>query len=349
MEKIGSFFRELWDFVLTQAKGIGVMDVVDILLVALLLYYLFKFIRGKRAGRLLVGVLFLIVLQAISRSIGLVSVNYLLQNVYQAGILALIVVFQPELRAMLEQVGNGSNIIKKGKRARGKLETIIDEICTACVEMSREKTGALIAIERYSRLTDYANPKGTLLDADITSYLIRNIFFKNSPLHDGALIIRLPRLYAAGCMLPLSTNEEIYETYGTRHRAAIGLTEETDAIVLVVSEETGGISLAYRGSLYTGCNAASLKAAIIKLLFGEKKPRAKGGKRKKENRTPGALPEAPEASGQAAQSAGKPSMTSPLEMPDSPRPAGKSAAAARAPKMSAKDLPPGPRQPRGPR
>lgn len=269
MEKITGFFRELLDFILTQAKGIGIVDVIDILLVTLVLYYLFKFIRDRRAGRLLVGVLFLIVLQAVGESVGLVTINYILQNVYQAGILALIVVFQPELRSMLERVGaeplRGLKNIGEQKDVT-EMQGMITALCDAVGEMAREKTGALIVVERDVRLDEYTAPKGTVIDSFPSSYLIQNIFFKNSPLHDGALIIRPPRMFAAGCVLPLSANSDIIESLGTRHRAAIGASENSDALVIVVSEETGTISVAFGGRLYRNFTPEKLNRALTKVF-----------------------------------------------------------------------------------
>lgn len=265
MERIAEFFGKVWEFILAQAGGIRVLDVVDIVLVTLLFYYVFKFIRDRRAGKLLIGVLLLIVFQAVSAALGLVTINYILQNVYQVGIIALIILFQPELRSMLEKVGVDSlRSIKNIAEQKDvtELQNMVSAVCDAVEIMSQEKTGALIVLEREVKLGDYIQPKGTVVDSAPSSYLIRNIFFNKSPLHDGALIIRPPRLYAAGCVLPLSTKSGIIETLGTRHRAAIGVSENSDAIAVVVSEETGTISVAYNGKLYRGLSRENLEHTL---------------------------------------------------------------------------------------
>lgn len=265
MERIAEFFGKQWEFILAQAGGIRVLDVVDIVLVTLLFYYVFKFIRDRRAGKLLIGVLLLIVFQAVSAALGLVTINYILQNVYQVGIIALIILFQPELRSMLEKVGVDSlRSIKNIAEQKDvtELQNMVSAVCDAVEIMSQEKTGALIVLEREVKLGDYIQPKGTVVDSAPSSYLIRNIFFNKSPLHDGALIIRPPRLYAAGCVLPLSTKSGIIETLGTRHRAAIGVSENSDAIAVVVSEETGTISVAYNGKLYRGLSRENLEHTL---------------------------------------------------------------------------------------
>lgn len=265
MERIAEFFGKQWEFIMAQAGGIRVLDVVDIVLVTLLFYYVFKFIRDRRAGKLLIGVLLLIVFQAVSAALGLVTINYILQNVYQVGIIALIILFQPELRSMLEKVGVDSlRSIKNIAEQKDvtELQNMVSAVCDAVEIMSQEKTGALIVLEREVKLGDYIQPKGTVVDSAPSSYLIRNIFFNKSPLHDGALIIRPPRLYAAGCVLPLSTKSGIIETLGTRHRAAIGVSENSDAIAVVVSEETGTISVAYNGKLYRGLSRENLEHTL---------------------------------------------------------------------------------------
>lgn len=265
MERIAEFFGKVWEFIMAQAGGIRVLDVVDIVLVTLLFYYVFKFIRDRRAGKLLIGVLLLIVFQAVSAALGLVTINYILQNVYQVGIIALIILFQPELRSMLEKVGVDSlRSIKNIAEQKDvtELQNMVSAVCDAVEIMSQEKTGALIVLEREVKLGDYIQPKGTVVDSAPSSYLIRNIFFNKSPLHDGALIIRPPRLYAAGCVLPLSTKSGIIETLGTRHRAAIGVSENSDAIAVVVSEETGTISVAYNGKLYRGLSRENLEHTL---------------------------------------------------------------------------------------
>jgi diadenylate cyclase len=207
-----------------------------------------------------------------------------LKNFFQVGLLALVVLFQPELRAALEKVGSeplrGLKSIG-GERDMAAVTKAIDEICDAASEMSRTRTGALLVIERTTRLGDIVK-SGVQVDASINSYLIKNIFFNKAPLHDGAVIIRNLRICAAGCFLPLTTREDIDPNLGTRHRAAIGMSEVSDAIVIVVSEETGRISVAIDGELDAGYNYRSLKQKLLSLLTVPNTKRNQGKNRKKQ-------------------------------------------------------------------
>lgn len=231
------------------------IDLIDILLTSVIFYYAIKFIRERRAGKLAVGMALMVLLQIVGTAFQLPVISFLMQNLFQVGIIAMIILFQPELRSALEkiggvQVGGIRGIIGTGdaNKQREQLSQMAESICTAVCDLSLDKTGALIVFERTTKLGEYIR-SGTVVNADISPRMIKNIFFNKAPLHDGALIIRDGRLYAAGCFLPLATGNDINRDLGTRHRAAIGMSENSDALVVVVSEETGTISLAKGGEL----------------------------------------------------------------------------------------------------
>lgn len=266
------FFDSLCDFWNNISRNLStfrVADAVDIAVVAVILYYVFKFIRDRRAGKLAVGIITLLLLLVVSSLINMRVMNYLMKNVFQIGIIAVIILFQPELRAALEKVGGGS---LKGVRSFGNFKNaddgkaeLISAVVQAATELSETKTGALIVFERTTKLGDMILT-GTVVDSAISVPIIKNIFFKNTPLHDGAVIIRDNRLYAAGCLLPLSSSQELTRDLGTRHRAAIGMSENSDAVVLVVSEETGVISIASEGKLLRGYDAEGLRTVLTEQL-----------------------------------------------------------------------------------
>lgn len=247
-----------------QLKSIRAVDVLDILLVAFVFYYLFQFMRKRRAGKLLAGIVLLIILLLISEVAQMKAMNFILTNVFSVGILSLIIVFQPELRSFLEKVGGTTFHNFRGKLDKTQEATLraaVSEVCIAAEYFSKTKTGALIVFERDTKLEEQART-GTVVDANVSSYLLENIFFNKSPLHDGAVIISKARLYAAGCLLPLSSNADIIRELGTRHRAGIGMSENSDAIVLIVSEETGIISVAAEGELKRGFNRNTLETYL---------------------------------------------------------------------------------------
>lgn len=254
--------------ILRTIKSISFLDIIDIIGVAFLLYYIYKFIRDRRAGKLALGVAFIIAFQILSDILEMHAMQYILQNVLQVGLITLVVLFQPELRSALEKMGGES---LRGIRSIGEQKGMspvyaaIDSVVAAVVDMSASKTGALIVFERSTKLGDLILT-GTVINADPTPFLIKNVFFNKAPLHDGALIVRDGRLYAAGCLLPLSTNPDIIKDLGTRHRAAIGMSENSDAVVVVVSEETGTVSIAYEGKLKRGFSRSSLSKELRKYL-----------------------------------------------------------------------------------
>ncbi len=234
-------------------RNISFIDVVDIACVSILFYYLFKFIRDRRAFKLALGVLLLVALQILSQVLEMYALQFILQNIFQIGMITLVILFQPELRSMLEKVGTTPlrGIRGIGEVRKSSDSAVIDEVVSAVFDLSETKTGALIVFERTTKLGDLILT-GTVIDAAPAADLIKNIFFNKAPLHDGALIIRDMRLHAAGCLLPLSSNPDIIKDLGTRHRAGIGMSENSDAVVVIVSEETGVISTALEGKLSRG-------------------------------------------------------------------------------------------------
>ena len=251
-------------------SGIGITDIVDILIVAFVIYKLLGLIKQTRAEQLLKGVLVLVVATFVTDLMNLHTINWLLKGTVALGAVAILVVFQPELRRTLEKAGytklglrfSGSSNVDRGGWSR-----TIDVICDACVELSATSTGALIVIERQTRLGEQID-NGTILDAIPSKELFGNIFFNKTPLHDGAVIIRDGKILAAACFLPKPQKEElINKRLGSRHRAAIGMSENSDAIVIVVSEETGAISVAENGVLKSGFTRESLHQLLTKRLI----------------------------------------------------------------------------------
>ena len=252
---------------------ITIIDVVDILIVATIMYYIYKLIRGTQATSILTGILVIYVSWIIARAFNMELMSGILGSVVSVGLIALIIIFQSEIRKFLQTLGSGSQntgplaLIRKLRNpARGKHEiisNIIDPIVRACGDMSATCTGALIVIKQDGSLDDIV-ATGVIIDAHITPSLVKNIFFKNSPLHDGAMVIGGGRIVAAKCVLP-STKSEVPLSFGMRHRAAMGLCEESDAIVIVVSEETGSISVAQNGKIKRGLSEIELKAELMRL------------------------------------------------------------------------------------
>ena len=263
---VGDFFSTIFDIIRT----IKIVDVIDILLVSVILYYAYKFVLDRRAGKLAAGVILFLIALVISDVAGMHTIQYLFQNIFQVGVIALVILFQPELRSALEKMGNSSikGIKSITERSTDSVMLAVREVASAAAEMSASRTGALIVFERSTKLGDIVMT-GTVIDAQTGSFLIRNIFFNKAPLHDGAMIIRAGRIVAAGCLLPLTGQGDINRDLGTRHRAAIGLSENSDAVVVVVSEETGVISLAVDGKLTRGYSAETLRAKLSSLLVPE--------------------------------------------------------------------------------
>ncbi|MBQ4353485.1 MAG: diadenylate cyclase CdaA [Clostridia bacterium] len=257
--------------ILNIIRNINFADMVDIACVSVLLYFLYKFIKERRAGKLAIGVLLLFVVQVISRIFDMYVLQYILQNIFQIGVITLVILFQPEIRSVLEKVGatplRGIKSIGETKDSAA-ITGMIEEVASAVCDFSETKTGALIVFERTTRLGDVIMT-GTVVDAAPVSFLIKNIFFNKAPMHDGAMIIRNSRVHAAGCLLPLSNNPDIIKDLGTRHRAGIGMSENSDAVVVIVSEETGTISAALEGELTRGYDYDTLTAFLKHHLLGD--------------------------------------------------------------------------------
>jgi len=247
-------------------------DVVDILLIAFVIYRLFILIRGTRAVQMLVGLTFLFVLYFFSLWANLQSVSWVLENFWRISVIGIIILFQPEIRKALATVGQNPFFRGYSNIEQAKL---IDRLVRSVSALAEKRTGALIALERNVNLQNYVEI-GTKLDAVISKELIMTIFFMNSPLHDGAVIIQDGRISGAGAFLPLTLKTTLEQTIGTRHRAAIGLTEETDAVVVIVSEENGFISISMGGNLEMDIDSVRLKS-ILKDVF---EPEENSGRRK---------------------------------------------------------------------
>lgn len=244
-------------------------DLIDIAILAVLIYQIAKIIRETRAMQLLKGIFILLGVLLLSDLLNLNALNYILENTVQAGLFAIVVIFQPELRSMLERMGRSKAgkifDVVAGQSGNDKTTAVIDELCEAAANMSRTKTGALIVIERSTRLGDVIRT-GSVVNADVSAALLENIFAPNTPLHDGAVIVRGDRIYTAGSLLPLTSNPNLSRELGTRHRAALGISEASDAMVVIVSEETGKISIAINGTLTRNLDKDSLKRALERVF-----------------------------------------------------------------------------------
>ncbi len=296
-----TFFRDLIDNLINILFSMKITDVIDILILSYLIYKTYKLVRETRAQQLVKGILIILGGYLVATTVGLKTMTFLLDNFFQWGVVALIVMFQPELRRILEKMGRTKvskfNVFAFGSEIEGQegqaWDHAIDAICEASKELSSTLTGALIVLERQTRLGEQIDT-GTRLDAVPSVQLFGNIFFSNTPLHDGAVIMRDGVILAAGCFLPKPQKEElINKQLGSRHRAAIGMSENSDALVIAISEETGTISVAEDGELTRGFNKESLKKYLISKLLPEEKVDNKKdklfflGKNKKDDKTKG--------------------------------------------------------------
>lgn len=246
---------------------IAVTDVIDILIVAFVIYKVLGLIRQTRAEQLLKGVLLLVIATFLSDLLNLHALNWLLKSIVAMGAVALLVVFQPELRRALEYMGR-SKFVKAplGQLDKEKGKHITSQIVKAVEGFSKDRVGALIIFEKETSLTDIIET-GTVVDAEISEQLLGNIFYEGSPLHDGAVIIRDGRICAAGCVLPLTKNNNIGKELGTRHRAGIGITENSDALTIIVSEETGIISMANDGQLSRFLDIKTVEKTLLNMYL----------------------------------------------------------------------------------
>ncbi len=229
----------------------GFGDAVDIAIVAYLVYKLISFARHTNAGQVVKGLILFVIMAQVSEMLGLNLLNFLFVNALQLGFLAVIIVFQPELRKALEKFGSKRFFqfsLDRSADYESKLEQAIMQTVEACKSLSWSRFGALIVFEREIRLSNHAKT-GTIIDSEVSAELLKNIFYPKAPLHDGAVIVQNGRVEAAGCMLPLSSNTSLSKQLGMRHRAGVGMSENSDAVVVVVSEETGSVSVAIGGML----------------------------------------------------------------------------------------------------
>ncbi len=248
---------------LSYLRTIRLADAVDILIVAYLIYKVFNIVRRTSSRNVARGIFLLLVVLGLSYIFRLTMLNFLLRRAMELGLIALVILFQPELRRVLERFG--SSLASNRSLPTSEIETAIAQCVLACEEMSASRTGALIIFERSIDLSSIMNT-GTYLHADITAELIKNLFYNKAPLHDGAVIIHNARIAAAGCVLPLTQSRNLSKDLGMRHRAGIGLSEQSDAVVIIVSEETGAISMAIDGMLKRHLNAAALTELLHKEL-----------------------------------------------------------------------------------
>ena len=248
--------------------GFGVTDAIDILLVTFIVYEVLGFIWESRAEQLVKGLVVLLVVALASQYLHLFALHTLLKAVLEIGLIALVVVFQPELRRGLEKMGRRRVFRPSAIRlAEDRAREATRQIVTAVSHMAEEKTGALIVFWQSGSLSDIMKT-GTAVDAQVSAQLIENIFYKGSPLHDGALVIRGDRILSAACILPLTERIELPDGMGTRHRAALGMTEVSDAVVLVVSEETGIISMAENGAIERDLDEKALEQRLMRIFTG---------------------------------------------------------------------------------
>lgn len=283
---------ELVETYLSRVSGIRWTDIAEIIIISFLLYHILVWIKNTKAWSLLKGILVIAVFILIAAYFEMNTILWIVQNMFGVAVTAIIVILQPELRKAVEELGR-KNIISAiipfelGKTfGEGRFsDKTINEIAKACVEMGKVKTGALIVIEQNETLKDYERT-GIEVDGLVTSQLLINIFEHNTPLHDGAVIIRGNRVTSATCYLPLSDNLSLSKELGTRHRAGVGISEVTDSLTVIVSEETGKISVAYEGRLERNLDGEALKNRLKQLLNdenNEKKNRRKWGRSRRKN------------------------------------------------------------------
>lgn len=248
---------------------IGITDIIDIAIVAFVIYKILGFIRETRALQLVKGLLILVIITVLSDRLNLYTLNWILLNTISLGVIALVIVFQPELRRALEYVGRSKFITPTfAQMDKERVKVITAAIIKAVDFFSSHKVGALIIMERETLLNDIAET-GTRIDAEVSAELLGNIFYSGAPLHDGATIIRGDRIYAAGCVLPLSQSKTLSKELGTRHRAGIGITENSDAIAIIVSEETGIISMAVDGKLSRFLDIKTVEKTLLNIYLSQ--------------------------------------------------------------------------------
>ena len=283
-----NFWSEIWakicdffmQYVANPIINMDALDIIDVLLLALILYELFRFAQNRRAGRVTIGLFISIFVLTLVKLCNLPALSYISDLLSAAAFFCIVVIYQPEIRDALERIGNSTFLNPRSDTLPRKhlplAKSASEEITDAVFAMSEKRTGALIVMEGLTKLGDYIQT-GKIVDARITSHLLQNIFYDKAPLHDGALLIRNMRIWAASCVLPSSSGELDFGSMGTRHRAAVGVTEVSDALVIIVSEETGVVSLAQDGKLLRNVDRETLYDVLMTYLAGRLYLRTKRG------------------------------------------------------------------------
>ncbi len=255
---------------LRYLRTIGLTDAIDILIIGFLIYKLLRMLNRTNTMRLAKGIGILLIVLWVSSLLSLRMLNFLLAKALEMGLIAVVIIFQPELRRALEKLGSSSwrGLISGGELQTLNIESAITQTVLACSDMSKSRTGAIIVFERSNSLDEVIRT-GTVVNADVTGELLKNIFFVKAPLHDGAIIVRNGRIVAAGCMLPMSYNMNLSKELGMRHRAGIGMSEQSDAVIVIVSEETGAISVAVEGMLKRHLSPETVETLLKKELVPE--------------------------------------------------------------------------------
>ena len=286
MDSLADYIVQKGQFLLNLARQFTFKDAIDVIIVTILIYSAIKLVRETRAGQLVKGIIILVVIFLLSSQFELLMLSTILRTFFQFAFLALLIVFQPEIRKALEQMGRskvGQSLanavgVKEKESDKTQIRKAIEGVVDATAVLQQMRMGALIVFERHTKLCEIVET-GSIVEADPSAQLIANIFFNKAPLHDGAMIIRAGRIYSAGCILPLSSNISISADLGTRHRAGLGMSENSDAVVVVVSEETGQISIALNGRLTRNYNRVTLREKLEQLLISSSEGAASGGKR----------------------------------------------------------------------
>lgn len=285
---MGEILKAAADWVMKLISSVGIADIIDITVVALVIYYAVKLVRQTRAFQLVKGVVYMGIIYFVVSAFNMSASSFLFSQLFRNIVIVMILLFQPEIRHAMESVGRGgfkkfgSIFARNGDYTGEEYKVSASNISKAAVNMSDKKIGALIVIEGKTLLGEIIST-GSAVDSNITSPMIENIFFPKAPLHDGAMIIRNNRIHSAGCILPLTQNEVSFEL-GTRHRAAIGMSEHSDALIIVVSEETGAISVAHKGTLERNVTSGELLETLNAFLVpdeGEKNKSFRISRRKK--------------------------------------------------------------------
>ena len=279
------YISQAWGTIMDLARHFTLKDALDVAIVTLLLYSAIKLVRETRAGQLIKGIILLVVLFLISSQFDLLMLNAILRAFLSSGIVIVVILFQPEIRKALEQVGHSKVAkslasavgVKDKEEGKAAARKAIEGVVDATQILQQLRMGALIVFERQTKLGEIVST-GTVVEAAPSAQLIANIFFNKAPLHDGGMIIREGQVYAAGCILPLTSNENVSAELGTRHRAALGMSENSDAVVVVVSEESGQISIAMAGKLTRNYNRVTLREVLERELIGSPED-ASGSKR----------------------------------------------------------------------